>query len=289
MAPIYAEFMKKELKVSIVILDFLKSKRVAENVNNIQKQKTDFDFEIIIIDNSCNEENRKKLETLEHFDNVQLIFNEKNLGYTKANNKAAKRAKGEYVLIVNPDIIIDKEDTLQKIVDYMQSNPEIAILGPKQINDNTGKIAMTLRAFPKLHIQVARRTFLRNLPYFKSRVAYDEMQHLDYEKVNEVDWIQSSFIAVRRDFWEDVKGLYEGYFLFMSDPHICWQAWDRGYKVVYNPEIVVHADGVRCSSGGVLTFFKKWTLRQHLVDAMRYSWKHIFKINPRKQKKRTVR
>lgn len=274
--------MNKDLKVSIVILDFLKSKRVVQNVVNIQQQKTNFGFEIIIIDNSCNEQNRKKLETLEKFDNVQLIFNEKNLGYTKANNKAAQRAKGKYILIVNPDIIIEEENTLQKIYDYMEAHPEIAILGPKQINDDTGEIAMTLRAFPKLHVQFARRTFLRHLPYFKGRVAHDEMQHFDYKSVHEVDWIQSSFIAVRRDFWEEVEGLHEGYFLFMSDPHICWQAWDRGYKVVYNPDIVVHADGVRCSSGGVLTFFKKWTLRQHLIDSIKYTFKHLFKRNPRK-------
>ena len=270
------------MKVSIVILDFLKSKRVVKNVQNIQKQNLDSGLEIIIIDNSCNVQNREKLESLKSFKNVSLIFNEKNLGYTKANNKAAERAKGDYIFIVNPDIIIEDHDLLQNITDYMDKNPEIAILGPKQINDDTGKTAMTVRAFPKLHIQIARRTFLRRLPYFKKRVEYDEMQHLDYDEIQEVDWIQSSFIAVRRDFWEKIGGLHEGYFLFMSDPHICWQAWKLGYKVVYYPKVKVLADGIRCSAGGVGEFFKKWTLRQHLKDAILYQFNHFFKRSPRK-------
>ncbi len=275
-------------KVSIVILDFMKSKRVVENIENIQNQVCNFDIEIIIIDNSCNVQNREKLETLKKYDNVKLIFNETNLGYTKANNKAAKHATGKYIFIVNPDIIIKDDHALQKMVDYMDQNPKIAILGPKQVNDPEGEVAMTVRAFPKLHIQVARRTFLKNFPYFKSRVAYDEMQHLDYEITQEVDWIQSSFICVRRDFWEKVSGLHEEYFLFMSDPHICFQAWELGHRVVYYPEVHVHADGIRCSSGGVLTFFKKWTLRQHLKDSLKYQFKHFGKGNPRLKFKKLV-
>ncbi len=273
-------FMNENPKISVLILDYLKSTRVVENVKLLQKQNIFEDMEIIVVDNSCNKTNRKKLETLTHFTNVQLIFNEKNLGYTQAYNKVAALAKGEMLFIVNPDILVRDVDVLEKMYKYLMENSDIAILGPKEINED-GTVAMTVRAFPKFYIQVARRTFLRKLPFLKQKVIYDEMQHLNYEEIQEVDWLQSSFVAVRKDFWDDVNGFNENYFLFMSDPELCWAAWHKGKKVVYYPEVVVYADGIRVSSGGFFAFFKKWTMRQHVMDSMKYRWKHLFQKNPR--------
>jgi N-acetylglucosaminyl-diphospho-decaprenol L-rhamnosyltransferase len=277
--------MNKE-KVSILILDYLKSKRVIENVELLQKQQTNFDVEIIIADNSCNLENRKKLESLEKFDNVRLIFNEENLGYTKAYNKAAKLAQGQYLFIVNPDILVKDQDTLQKLVDYLDAHPDVAVIGPKQINDD-GSMVFTARAFPKLYVQVARRTFLRKLFFFKQKVAYDEMRHLDLNQIQKVDWLQSSFIVVRKDFWDSVKGLNENYYMFMSDPELCHSAWKLGKKVIFYPEVKVYADGIRCSEGGLFDFFKRWTMQQHLIDSLKYRFKHFFQFNPRKNENKT--
>ncbi|MCC6643765.1 glycosyltransferase [Candidatus Peregrinibacteria bacterium] len=271
-----------QIKASIVILDFRKSKRVCENVESIQKQQTDFEYEIIIVDNSCLPENAEKLNSLKKYANVQVYINEKNTGYIRANNQGVEKAKGEFLLIVNPDIVWDDALTLQKMVDYMEKHPEIGIMGPKQINDDTGQVAMTVRAFPNFFLQVARRTFLRKMPLINKWVAHDEMQHLDYDLIQPVDWLQSSFWIVRRTVWEKLGGLNKAYFIFMSDPDLCFKCWEKGYKVVYNPEVVVHADGRRASEGGFKAFFQKWTLRQHVKDAAIYQFLHLGRRNPHK-------
>ena len=77
--------LKAPIKASIVILDFQKSKRVCENVASIHEQVTDFEYEIIIVDNSCNEKNAKKLNTLRDFSDVQIITNTKNVGYIRGS------------------------------------------------------------------------------------------------------------------------------------------------------------------------------------------------------------
>lgn len=279
--------MKQDIKASIVILDFLKSKRVCQNVKSILAQKVNFNVEVIVVDNSCNETNASKLLELKKFPNVHVQINKENVGYVRGNNQGAHRANGEYILIVNPDIVWRKNDTLQKLVDYMDNNSKVGIAGPKQINDDDGSVAMTVRAFPKLFLQVARRTFLRKLPIMKNKVAYDEMQHLDYDKEQEVDWLQSSFWIVRADLWKKWGGLNKNYFLFMSDPDLCFRAWEEGYKVMYYPKAVVYADGIRLSHGGLKDFFRKWTMRQHLKDSIKYRKLHAFKGNPRKKKART--
>lgn len=270
------------VKASVVILDFKKADRVTQNVKSILAQKTNFDVEVIVVDNSCDETNAKKLQPLKHHPNVQLLINKENVGYIRGNNQGAHRANGQYVLIVNPDIIWKHENTLQTLVDYMDKNPDVAIAGPRQINETDGKVAMTVRAWPKLTLQVARRTCLRKWPILKNRVAHDEMQHLDYSKTQPVDWLQSSFWIVRRNLWQKWGGLNKNYFLFMADPDLCWRAWADGYQVVYVPTATVYADGIRLSSGGMKDYFKKWTLRQHLRDAIRYQKMHFFKRNPRK-------
>ncbi|MFH1546493.1 MAG: glycosyltransferase [Patescibacteria group bacterium] len=277
------------MKVSIVILDFEKSTRVVKNVESIFRQKTNLDFEIVIAVNRATAQKKRELEPLRKINprdisenpRVKLIFNKENLGYPRGVNEAVKNSSGEILFIVNPDIMWRDENALAKLVNFLERNPKIGVLAPQQRNDSDGKTAQTIRAFPKLALQIARRTWLRRLPGIRKRVEFDEMRHLDFSKIQKVDWLQSSFWVVRRDLWEKLNGLDERFFLFMSDPDFCWRVWDSGKEVIYFPEVVVAADGIRCSAGGFLTFFKKWTLRQHLRDAWKYFRKYRGKKNPR--------
>ena len=93
------------MKISVIILDYLKADRVVENVKSLKAQKWHFELEIVVVDNSINESNASKLEELESMDNVRLIVNKKNTWYTKWNNLWAKDAVWDYIFIINPDII----------------------------------------------------------------------------------------------------------------------------------------------------------------------------------------
>jgi GT2 family glycosyltransferase len=283
MNKIIKEPMKTKNKLTIIILNYSKTKQVVENVGLLLKQKADFGYKIIVVDNSGKQENVEILKSnLSDNKNLELIFNQENLGYIKAHNLIKNKIEGEYVLILNPDILVKEKDSLAKMVDYMDKNSELGMVGPKQINEN-GEVAMTVRGWPKFYLQVARRTFLRNLPILKKMVERDEMKHLDYDKIQDVDWLQSSCVLIRKKLWDKIGGFDENYFLFMSDPEICFQAWKRGFRVVYYPEVKVFADGKRLSEGGFLTFFKSWVFRQHVKDSLKYCVRHFFKEDPRKK------
>jgi len=274
---------EKNIKATVIILDFMKGARLVEGVRFLMAQEAGFDFKVIVIDNSCNEKNAHILrEGLREYKNIDLVINEKNSGYPKAHNDVKDKIEGEYVMILNPDILLKDKNSLAKIVAYMEVNPEIGILGPKQIDDNKN-IAMSVRAFPKFHVQVARRTFLRNLPILKNKVAYDEMRHLDYSQIQDVDWLQSSCVIIRKDLWDKIGGFNDDYFLFMSDAEICADAWRSGFRVVYYPEVQVYADGRRVSAGGFKIFFKNWVLRQHVKDSLKYRMNNFWKSDPRKE------
>lgn len=259
----------------------MKAARVVENVRSLNKQNVDFVFKIIVTDNSCNDKNAATLRVLEQeFQNVTVNINKENIGYPKAHNVFNDSIEGDYVLIVNPDIVWSDESALGKMVKYIDKHTEVGILGPKQFNE-TGGITMSVRAFPRFFLQVSRRTFLRHMPLLKSLVSHDEMRHLDYNQIQEVDWLQSSCIIIRKQLWREVGGFSEDYFLFVTDVEICWEAWKRGYKVLYYPEAIVYADGRRVSAGGFLKFFRSSALRQHVIDSLKYRFKYFGKRNPR--------
>jgi len=267
--------------VTAIILDYNKADRVVENVRGLLNQEADFKIEIIVADNSCNYKNATILAPLAKLDGVKLIVNSENLGYVKGCNAAAKHARGSYILIVNPDILWPDIHAVQTLVDYLKNDPSVGIVGPKQVDERTGTVALTARAFPRLLIQILRRSPLRVLPGLRKLVAYDEMTHLDTSRTQAVDWLQSSCFLLHRDLWESLGGFDERYVMFLADPEICWQSWSRGLKVVYHAGVKVAADGIRCSSGGLTQIFSKPILRQHLRDSIKYRWRHAWRKNPR--------
>jgi len=274
---------ESNIKLTVIILDYFKASRVIENVSLLENQEVDFKFKIVVIDNSCDKQNADILEkSLKNFSNVELVVNSKNLGYIKAHNVVKDKIEGDYLLILNPDILLRETTVLKKMVAHMEANPNVGLLGPKQVND-TGEIAMIARAFPKFYLQVARRTFLRHLPILRKKVEYDEMRHLDYSKTQDVDWLQSSCVIIRKELWDKIGGLSEAYFLFMADPELCFDVWKNGFRVVYFPETQVFADGKRVSAGGFIKFFQSQILRQHVKDSLKYGLKHALKPNPRKK------
>jgi hypothetical protein len=82
-------------------------------------------------------------------------------------------------------------------------------------------------------------------------VEKDEMQKMDKAKTQDVDWLQSSFICIRKDLWDNIGGFNEKYFLFMADAEICLESWKRKKKVQFFSDVEVLADGIRCSGGGL--------------------------------------
>lgn len=269
----------KKPKILVMVLNFMKAERVLLAVKDILNQEGEFDIDLVVGDNSCDSKQAEILQVLEGQKNVKLQIFASNLGYIRAHNLMAKDSDADYIFTINPDVLLKDSKTIEKMIDYMQLNPDCGVVAPKQMDDD-GTITMSVRGWPNLFLQVARRTFLRKLPILNKLVAKDEMQNLDYSKTQEVPWLQASFNCVRGDLWREVGGHDERYFIFMSDPEICWQSWKHGLKVVYHPVVTVYADGLRASAGGFKKFFKSWVMQQHLKDSIKFTLKHLFEKKP---------
>jgi GT2 family glycosyltransferase len=247
------------MKATIIITDFLKAERVVKNIASLKKQIVNFAYEIIVVDNSVDADNAKILQQI---DGIELIVNETNLGYPRANNMAAKKASGEFLFFVNPDIVWSEPSTLQTIVNYLEHNDDVGILGPQHISEQTNKSEKSARRFPSLFRQIIQR------------VTKSDSRDSVYEQTTAVDWLHSSFWAMRRDLFFDLGGFNEHYFLFYADTELCRKCNQRQKQVIYFTDTKVQSDGLRCSSGGIGDFFSKKTVRIHLQDALKYYRKY---------------
>jgi len=270
-------------KVAVIIVDYLKAEKVVQNVKSLITQKTNVDFKIYIIDNSENQDNATILKDLTKLPQVYCQINPQNEGYTRAHNQLIQKLQTDYFLLVNPDIYWSDNQSLEKMIDFMDQNQQVGLMGPKQLTP-PGEIEINYRKFPSIGTQICRRTFLKYLPVFSKLVQKYEMQHIDSEKIQTVDWLQSSCVIIRKDLWDMIGGFNEDYFLFMADTEIAYHIKKLGYEVIYNPKIVVQADGQRLSAGGVFSFFTKKAFRLHCKDAWKYyqNQRKLKKIDKRK-------
>ena len=253
-----------------IILNYHKAARVVDAVAALRAQRIDFVLDIVVADNSCDIEQTRLLRAIPAGDDLRVIINDTNLGYTRGYNRAAADAHGDTIFIINPDIICQQRDALQRLWRHLRDCPQTGIVAPHQQNPD-GSTEFTARHFPQLLQQIIRRTPLRRV--FKKYIEAYELRNFDTTQQQLVDWLQSSFWAVRADFWRASGGFDERYQIFLADVALCRRAWRSGGQVVYLPTVTVQADGRRASSGGLLDIFRSRVLRVHLRDALVYWWR----------------
>lgn len=264
--------MSKELKVSAVMLNYNSKYFPKMCVEAFHRAKMDFDYEIIAVDNNSTDPiSLGYLENAEKEELVTYIKSNKNLGFGGGNNLGAKNAKGKYVLILNPDIFVN-EDSVQKMVDYMDSHPEVGILGPKLVYPD-GTVQDSCRRNMRFFDLVIKRTFLSKLPMFKGRVEKYTMEDFDHDAVREVDLLVGACFIIPRDVYETVGGFDERYFLFMEDFDLCREISALGKKVVYFPKVSVTHNHKRLSGGSLFGLLRKKVFWIHVQSALKYFWK----------------
>jgi len=240
-------------------------------IESLRESETDFDYEIIVVDNASTDDSVDFLKKASAEGWIKLIISTKNLGYGRANNLAAKNATGEYILIMNEDITIPK-NALRELVDYANEHPEIGILAPKLVYHN-GDTQESCRRDMSFMDLVVKRTPLKLIQPFKRRYERYLMKDFDHNATQEVDLLVGAFFLLPREIFDEVGGFDERYFLFMEDLDLCKKVRHAGYKVVYHPEVEAIHYHKRLSDGGLLGQLGKKVFWLHLSSALKYFWK----------------
>lgn len=237
-----------------------------------EMEKSDIDYEVLVADSATEEDTEMLMR--EEFPRVKFYPFRENVGFKTLVNVSLHEAKGEYVLLINNDIVLT-EGAVPRMLSYLESHSDIGILGPKQMNFN-GALQQSCFRFYRPETILYRRTWLGKLPFAKRHLDWFMMKDYDYHEPKNTDWIIGSAMLVSREKAITIGDMDNRFFMYMEDVDWCRRFWEHGYKVVYYPEVFVyhyHAKG--SARGGFLgsLFFNRLTW-YHIESAFQYFWKY---------------
>jgi len=194
--------------------------------------------EIIVVDSGSTDGTVERLKR--DYPQVTLLAQAENIGFTRANNLGLKIARGRHLLLLNPDTVV-LDDALGTMIAFLDANPDVGLIGPHTRNTD-GSTQSTRRRFPSLAVAFFESTWLQ--PYAPKHLL-DSYYVVDGNGVREtidVDWVQGSAIMARREVYEQIGGLDEGYIMYSEELDWCRRAKDAGWRVVYlgDAEIIHH-------------------------------------------------
>lgn len=179
----------------------------------------------------------------EKFSEVHLIANKKNHGFSYANNQAIKQCKGEYVLLLNPDTVVE-EDTFAKTIGFMDKHPDAGGLGVKMLDGKGNFLPESKRGLPTPAVAFYKifglsKLFPRSRTFGRYHLGY-----LDNNKINEVDVLAGAFMLLRKDTLDKIGLLDESFFMYGEDIDLSYRITKGGYKNYYYPETrIIHYKG----------------------------------------------
>jgi len=248
-------------------------------IDSIKKNVKNINYEIIVADSATGEET----EMMMREDYPEIIFcpAKENIGFNAMVEKGIKKSKGDYVLLLNGDIIVT-EKSVEKLLGFMKKDSSIGMVGPKLLNFNETLQSSCFRYYEPITI-IYRRTFLGKLGFSKKHLDWFLMKDYDHKAPKEVDWLMGSALMVSRKAIEKVGYMDPQFFMYMEDVDWCRRFWENNLKVIYYPYAkMYHYHGKGSAKGGFIRsiFFNKLTW-VHILSAVKYFKKYSGKALPK--------
>lgn len=267
------------MELSIVITSYRNPELLKLCLDSVKKYGVFSEREIIVADSASEEDTEIMMR--EEYPDVKFFPFKKNAGFQALLEKGIKACQGEYLLLINGDIIVSK-GAIEKLISYLRENPDTGIVGPRLLNFNETLQYSCFRFYKPLTI-IYRRTFLGRFRFAQSHLNWFLMKDYDHEKPKEVDWLMGSALLISKKAIEKVGLMDTRFFMYMEDVDWCRRFWENGFKVVYYPFAkMYHYHGKGSAKGGLFRslFFNQLT-RVHILSAVKYFWKYRGKPLPK--------
>ncbi|QIG90563.1 glycosyltransferase family 2 protein [Chryseobacterium sp. POL2] len=214
-------------KISVVIVHYNVADLLRNCILSINQFFKDIDYEILVVDNWSPNDDWKKL--IEEFTQVKFIASEKNHGFSIANNIGVEKAKGEYVLILNPDTEIESF-YIKELLDFADSEPKFGCLGVRMHDKNGEFLPESKRSVPdmwnsfeKLFTPFSKKSKAKS--YYRNDIG-------EYD-VAKCDVFTGAFLLVKKKVYQEVGGFDEAYFMYGEDIDLCYTIAQHGYQNYY--------------------------------------------------------
>lgn len=232
-----------DIKLSIIIVNFNTSELLKECLLSI---RTDVPHKIIVVDNASKDNSVAMLK--KDFPEVLVIENSKDLGFAAANNLGVKKAKGEYLLFLNPDTLIKDENIFEVLLSEFEKDKKTAAVTCKITLPNGKLDDACHRGFPTPLNALFHFTGLSKIfPKIKFFSGYN-LTYLDLNQTHEINACAGAFMLVKKEFGDKIGWWDEDYHWYGEDLDFCFRLKELGYKILYVPKVsIFHYKGA--SSG----------------------------------------
>ena len=198
--------------------------------------------EVIVVDNASSDGSAEMVE--DAFPDVKLIRSPGNIGFAGGNNLGLAAARGRYLLILNPDVVVHPR-AFKVLVEYLDAHPAAGAAGGRIINPDGSSDPGAKRGFPSPSAAFYRLVGLSYIFPRSRRFGGYNLSYMDPdESSDEVEGLSGAFMCVRREAYDKVGGLDEDYFMYGEDLDWCYRIQSAGWKIGYVPDAeIVHFRG----------------------------------------------
>ena len=217
--------MKKEPFVSIILLNYNQLEVTIDFLRSCEKLSY-HNYEIILVDNHSKEDPSDYIK--EHFPQVRLIVNNKNLGFTGGNNVGIRAAKGEYLFIVNNDTEVTV-DLIERLLEPFEIDLSIGIVSPK-IKFFSQPEIIQFAGFNPVNPYTGRNSAIGSL----------QRDQGQYDKSGYTPYAHGAAMMVKREVFEKAGIFPEHFFIYYEELDFSARAGKAGYKVYYQGSAVIY-------------------------------------------------
>lgn len=238
--------------LSIIVLSYNTKELLRSCLESIYKHVPQEIFEVIVLDNASTDGSVEMVK--KEFPTIHLIISEKNLGFAKGINTAAKDAKAKHLFFLNSDAVL-QDDSVLKMLQVLDEEKNVGIVGGQLLHANRSP----QRSFGKFYT-------LHNAIFMLTGGEKAEL-FLNKQKVKgKVDWVTGGFMMIKRNVFEELGGFDEDFFMYIEDMDLCYRARKKGYDTYFEPDSkAIHANqgssnrsfAIKQIHKGLLLFYKK--------------------------------
>ena len=228
-------------KLSIIIVNYNVAYFLEQCLYSVINASKDIDREIFVVDNNSVDSSVKMLK--EKFPEINLIENKENKGFSKANNQAIKLSEGEFILLLNPDTIVEN-DTFTKILKFIEERPDVGGLGVKMINGKGEFLPESKRGLPTPEVAFYKIFGLSVLFPKSKKFGKYHLSYLNPDEIHEVEILAGAFMFLRKSILDKIGLLDETFFMYGEDIDLSYRIIKAGFKNIYFPETrIIHYKG----------------------------------------------
>ena len=267
----------KPIKLSICIVTYKACNWLQGCLDSIYENTQLDNLEIIVVDNGSDDGVDELLA--KDYPQVQFIGNESNEGYTRPMNKSMQAAQGGYLMQLNPDTII-LPGAFDRLLEFMDGNPQIGICGPKVLNRDGTFQSQCRRGEPRPLAMISY--FLRLSSLFPNSKLFGGylLEYEDEDTTIEVNALSGSCMVIRREVVDQIGYLDEQFFAYQEDTDFCTRAREAGWQVFYYPAAqITHYGGQGGSRVEPYRSIIEWHRSYWLYYKKHLASDYIFLIN----------